>query len=97
MTYVFVETGQCGNQLGFSILDSLFDQLTKNFSEESLDVFFRESRSRRRLYARAVCLDTEPKVVNDCVQRANLTGKWQFDNKSVAYRHGGAGNNWVRI
>ena len=41
-----------------------------------------------------MCLDTEPKVINECLARSQ--GKeWKLDTKSVAYRHGGAGNNWA--
>ena len=108
--YVFVETGQCGNQLGFCLLNSLYDHLVNFDSEQGcLDTFFKPSTgqytppnglpsrgtrsSAPTVTARVVCLDTEPKVINECISRAN--NSWRIDPRSVAYRHGGAGNNWA--
>lgn len=94
---VFVETGQCGNQLGFSLLDSLFSHLSDCNDENAdmpLDTFFHHS-STGKPTARAVCLDTEPKVINESLQKAHKGSRWRIDPRSVAYRHGGAGNNWA--
>jgi tubulin delta len=95
MSYVFVDTGQCGNQLGCSILDSLHQHLVDDPIE--LDSFFRTSNSRNKstTYARAVCIDTEPKVIHACMQRIKDKKTWLFDSKSTVYGHGGAGNNWA--
>ena len=95
MSYVFVDTGQCGNQLGCSILDSLHQHLIDDPIE--LDSFFRtsESRNKSTTYARAVCIDTEPKVIQACMQRIKDKKSWLFDSKSTVYGHGGAGNNWA--
>jgi tubulin delta len=49
--------------------------------------------SNQKPTARAVCLDTEPKVINENLTKSSKK-KWRIDPKSVAYRHGGAGNNW---
>lgn len=96
MSYIFVDTGQCGNQLGSSILESLYQHV--QFDHAEMDAFFRTSYSRGepRTYARAVCIDTEPKVINDCLSRAKERKSWTFDSKSIVYGHGGAGNNWAR-
>lgn len=96
MSYIFVDTGQCGNQLGSSILESLHQHV--QFDHAEMDAFFRTSYSRgeARTYARAVCIDTEPKVINECVLRAKERKSWTFDSKSIVYGHGGAGNNWAR-
>ena len=66
--------------------------------------------------ARAICVDTEPKVVLSCIEAtrqqpprqasslkrsSNLNHHqrqaigWGYDLAGVAYRHGGAGNNWA--
>lgn len=111
---IFVNAGQCGNQLGYSVLDSLFSHLSSESSSSSnhtqdiwggdvemnVNSFFRQSRGttgrRERMIARAVCLDTEPKVVNECLQRTmNSKHRWTYDQKCITYRHGGAGNNWA--
>ena len=34
-------------------------------------------------------------LVNEVLERAKREGKWTFDKGSIAYRHGGAGNNWA--
>lgn len=93
---ILVATGQCGNQLGFTLLDRLYDQLSsinsqKEFEKYSgdLDIFFRRSRDGSKVYSRSVSLDTEPKVINECLSRARQRHKWELDPKSVAYLHGG--------
>lgn len=92
MSHVFVNTGQCGNQLGLALLDSLYQHLKDDPSQ--LDCFFRTRK--QGVYARAVCIDTEPKVVNQCVEGVNSRGGgWLYDIKRVVYGHGGAGNNWA--
>jgi tubulin delta len=104
MSTIFVNAGQCGNQLGYSILDSLYAHLScpginlsEDDREEEMNSFFRLSNTKNnRRFARVVCLDTEPKVVNECLGRANEHKQyWNYDHRSVAYRHGGAGNNWA--
>ena len=95
---VFVETGQCGNQLGYALLDSLYNHLSQhdeNCDNNYLETYFRiPYHLSQKPIARAVCLDTEPKVINESLSNASKT-KWKIDQKSVAYRHGGAGNNWA--
>lgn len=95
MSYIFVNTGQCGNQLGCSIMDSLYQQLHSDPFE--VDAYFRTSQSKGnpKIVARAVCIDTEPKVINDCIQRVKDKKTWIFENKNIVYGHGGAGNNWA--
>lgn len=98
---ILVNAGQCGNQLGYSMLDGAYKELRgeiekeKGFSD-NLEIIFRpQSDARKAPLARCVCLDTEPKVVNDCVARAGRKNPWRFDPSTIAYRHGGAGNNWA--
>jgi tubulin delta len=95
---IFVETGQCGNQLGFALLDSLYQQLNdKNDAplNDYMDTYFRMPvTGQQKPTARAICLDTEPKVINECLAKSQRH-HWRIDRKSAAYRHGGAGNNWA--
>ena len=109
-SFVFLNSGQCGNQLGFNVVDYVYNHFfsSKHNSsaadsaseshpfldqEMDLDLFFRRGRkSADKLYSRSVCLDTEPKVVNDCIAKSRQAkGRWEVDTRSVAYRHGGAG------
>ena len=46
--------------------------------------------------ARSVCIDTEPKVIHDCISRADAMKKWFLDPKHAHYEYGGAGNNWAK-
>lgn len=99
MSYVFCNVGQCGNQLGYSVLQSLCDHLggeNENEREDDVESFFRESATlENKRVARAVCIDTEPKVVNECLWRSRREAGWSLDAGNVVYRHGGAGNNWA--
>ena len=58
-------------------------------------------KSKTAFKARVVCLDTEPKVIQDCLEKAkgHFTPQshysWLYDENNVAYRHSGAGNNWA--
>ena len=62
-----------------------------------MDAFFRQGVSGRRT-ARAVCIDTEPKVIERLVERADAKREksWLYDSRSTAFTHGGAGNNWAQ-
>ncbi len=117
--YVFIQAGQCGNQVGYALLKSLYLHINQNntltastqspsssskFSPHCngnrrlTNLFFRESSKRElSLYARAVCFDTEPKVINNIIQQSEVSCDWKYDiQHSVAYLHGGAGNNWAQ-
>lgn len=101
MSCVFIEAGQCGNQLGYTILEKLLlhyendanSNSNSNVQEKHKETFFRKSSKRSKendtLVARAVCLDTEPKVIGECVMKAASSQKWSYDSKSIAYLHGG--------
>ena len=91
MSVIVINCGQCGNQIGFELLNSLWDHSGPGDIRGCLDLFYRKSSKSDKTYARAVCLDMEPKVINTCVQHALRDNKWLYDPKSVAYRHGGAG------
>lgn len=109
---ISIHAGQCGNQLGYCVLDSLFDHLTQpqpgaETSENDnqtilMNHFFRRTRdirggsSKSKWVARSVCIDTEPKVIHDCISRAEDMKKWFFNDKHAHYEYGGAGNNWAR-
>lgn len=91
MSIVFVNTGQCGNQVGHEIIDGLWEH-TKGTDECNL--FFQEHQSNGNMTARSVHFDTEEKVVNACFERS-LSAAWAYDRKSIANEYGGAGNNWA--
>jgi tubulin delta len=91
---IFVASGQCGNQVGYELINNLYSHLQDD--RDNIDCFFRPSRANpSKAYARIVCLDTEPKVIQSCMSKSRANHSWLIDPKSVAYRHGGAGNNWA--
>jgi hypothetical protein len=78
MALISVNAGQCGNQLGFDFLNSVYDNTARK--PEEMEMFFRTPYSAKgKPIARAICLDTEPKAVLNCLQRAArkvwLTGR----------------------
>lgn len=109
---ISIHAGQCGNQLGFCVLDSLYEHLTQpgastskhddqirlmnHFFRRTSDVRGGSTRSRSKWMARSVCIDTEPKVIHDCISRAEDMKKWFLNEKHAHYEYGGAGNNWAK-
>ncbi len=91
---ITVNTGQCGNQLGFDLIQSLYDHTIEN--PQQFETYFRNTNATNetRPIARAVCLDTEPKAILNCLQRTSRKS-WQYDPSKCLYKHGGAGNNWA--
>ena len=63
---IFVEVGQCGNQLGQTLLNHIYRHYVENKSFGELDIHFRQTM-KSNFIARAVCIDTEPKVINNCL------------------------------
>ncbi|RYH21263.1 hypothetical protein EON65_21115 [archaeon] len=119
---LFVAAGQCGNQLGYELVDYLYahatdkkyiasactsDPVIQSKMEEVsrirlIDSVFDTNSSINydkidpgMLTARIVGLDTEPKVLEDCIAHTQRNKRWKYDVSSIAYRHGGAGNNWA--
>lgn len=94
---LLIATGQCGNQLGSALNESLFTELSRQpeFNPD-LDLYFRPSKATAGKHlARTVCIDTEPKVIKDVVgKRGRASQPWGYDPASCVYRYGGAGNNW---
>jgi len=90
MSWIFVNTGQCGNQVGHEIIDGLWEHTTDS---DECNLYFQEL-SNGKLIARSVNLDTEEKVVNACFDRTRGAA-WGYDRKSIAHEYGGAGNNWA--
>ncbi|TMW65278.1 hypothetical protein Poli38472_007920 [Pythium oligandrum] len=96
-----VQIGQCGNQVGRALLEKLATESPDGRIEDS--AFFREaapatSRVRRpsrqeQRRARAVLIDMEPKVVQDCLQRPQDT--WTYEASNTFTMQSGSGNNWA--
>ena len=90
MSVVTIQLGQCGNQIGFDLFKLIaFDaSLTSRksgllptsndaYQDEVVERFFEESDNKKQktyLTARAVLVDTEPKVINQCILRSEKHG-----------------------
>ncbi|KAF0689748.1 Aste57867_18816 [Aphanomyces stellatus] len=100
MSVVTLQLGQCGNQVGLSLFDKLAAEL-KHFSPEDKECFFRAHDAKNigshpKTTARAVLIDMEPKVVNQCLDKAGGKSQaWQYDGANVVCEQGGSGNNWA--
>lgn len=91
---IFIQSGQCGNQVGYELMNQLWQ-----LGEKSCFNSNENSKNSSQFYSRSVSLDTEPKVIEDCIMKSKYNSKtnksWQINPKTIAYRHGGAGNNWA--
>lgn len=101
---VSVQLGQCGNQLGEEFFRSLHSEASRARPVLAAAIrrsYFCEQRSSTRQWrARAVLVDTEPRVVHRLTADANqngskLPGGWCYGETSTCWRQGGAANNWA--
>lgn len=92
---IFIASGQCGNQVSHEILNNIYQHMP--ISHENHEIFFNKSKNsiNMKTFARLACFDTEPKVIQDCIMNSKRNGLYSIDSRAVAYRHGGAGNNWA--
>ncbi|KAF1789683.1 Tubulin/FtsZ, GTPase domain [Phytophthora cactorum] len=101
-----LQVGQCGNQLGRALFDKLAEEEDATSSRDS--AFFhspedfcnersvvRASNTRR---ARAVLIDMEPKVIQQCYKPSKsrkAASAWEYEPKNSFTRQSGSGNNWA--
>ncbi|CAF90655.1 unnamed protein product, partial [Tetraodon nigroviridis] len=98
MSIVTVQLGQCGNQVGHELFDTICADAHlgpgKVFGTASRERFFHQT-ARGELVARAVLVDMEPKVVKRSLSRANRSGRWRYGEASYFCQKQGSGNNWA--
>lgn len=106
MSIVTVQLGQCGNQVGFEVFDTVFNDahapqgLCSRRENEAYQVscrerFFREEDNAGPPVARAVLVDMEPKVIGQTLSRAAHSGRWRYGPHSHFCQKQGSGNNWA--
>lgn len=81
---IFVQIGQCGNQVG----DALWSMLEKHHEKEAMHKFFRSNGAPR-----CILVDTEPKVIQSILNSSQYGTK--INPESVHYQQYGRGNNWA--
>ena len=87
MSVVSVQLGQCGNQIGTDLFNTIMKDassppsyssctslLNQTYGEEVFDRFFFQCESSKNYTARAVLVDTEPKVINQSIMQSQDSG-----------------------
>ncbi|XP_051850083.1 tubulin delta chain isoform X1 [Antechinus flavipes] len=105
MSIVTIQLGQCGNQIGYEVFDTLCRDLnsTQGFcskKENELyqmsckEHFFNEEKKGVPV-ARALLIDMEPKVISQTLLKAAHSGRWKYGQHSHFCQKQGSGNNWA--
>ena len=100
MAVVCIQIGQCGNQIGNRLSRTILNDCTSartsghlDYESISLNRFFIEDSSRKKLTARAILIDMEHKVIQQCLEQSR-SSFLQYDPKCVYSQTRGSGNNW---
>nr|KAF6417555.1 tubulin delta 1 [Molossus molossus] len=105
MSIITVQLGQCGNQIGFEVFDTLFSDShcpqglcskreNEAYQASCKERFFSEEENGVPI-ARAVLVDMEPKVINQTLSKAAQSGRWKYGQHSCFCQKQGSGNNWA--
>ena len=110
MSIVTLQLGQCGNQVGLQLFQTLMSDLqddnvpkskiNKEYIEKGLERFFYRKDTenggvKTNITARAVSVDMEQKVIESAVQQAKKSSKWRYPKGQQFCKKRGAGNNWA--
>lgn len=94
MSYVFLQVGQCGNQVGNEFWSLLSAERRKKPAMPMHSLFHANG------FARCVLVDSEPKVIRSLVEQQPPTSpkseqqQLLYDLKNIRYSQPGCGNNW---
>uniref|UniRef100_A0A4X2L234 Tubulin delta chain n=1 Tax=Vombatus ursinus TaxID=29139 RepID=A0A4X2L234_VOMUR len=105
MSVVTVQLGQCGNQIGYEVFDTICRDLHNSqgfcckrenevYQASCKEHFFNEERSGVPV-ARALLIDMEPKVISQTLLKAARSGRWKYGQHSHFCQKQGSGNNWA--
>ncbi|KAH3758642.1 tubulin delta chain [Pelomyxa schiedti] len=97
---VTVQVGQCGNQLGPEMFGTLAGEAVASgdadFLADVMSSFFVETAAKGgRMRARAVLIDTEPKVIACALDTARRSPTWDYNPRNCYSLQSGAANNWA--
>ena len=109
MSIITLQLGQCGNQIGGQLFQTIMSDLSSPgrsksctkaqdtaFCEASMERFFCQSPQTPDIWqARAVMVDMEPKVIAQTLEAARKTGTWRYPSKQQFCQKRGSGNNWA--
>ncbi|XP_071944995.1 tubulin delta chain-like [Antedon mediterranea] len=103
MSIVTVQIGQCGNQVGLELFNTVMEDVSSDstkhstFNDQTLTRFFDvpESSKEKRPVARAVLVDMETKVIQNMYEASEKSGRWKYGNHQYFCQKRGSGNNWA--
>ncbi|KAJ7397611.1 Tubulin delta chain [Pitangus sulphuratus] len=106
MSIVTVQLGQCGNQVGPEVFQSLCSDIhgthglcsreeNQSYQDACKERFFWEEEGSGVPVARAVLVDMEPKVISQTLSMAARSGCWKYNHQSHFCQKQGSGNNWA--
>lgn len=92
-----IELGQCGNQVGVEFFNLFYEKISNDPTHHPSTLF---RVHEGELVARAVAVDTEPKVIlqvqaNCRKLRHAPSNSWRYAAENCIGRHCGAANNWA--
>uniref|UniRef100_A0A803Y8B3 Tubulin delta chain n=1 Tax=Meleagris gallopavo TaxID=9103 RepID=A0A803Y8B3_MELGA len=105
MSIVAVQLGQCGNQIGQEVFNTICGDVrgthglcskkeNEAYHDACTERFFSEAESGVPV-ARAVLVDMEPKVISQTLSIAARSGHWKYNDQSHFCQKQGSGNNWA--
>jgi len=98
MSFITLQVGQCGNQVGQTLYEFLMGEIL-NASPASQAVtgetFFNYNPKTEKYVARSILVDMEPKVINECYNSQKIKNLWEYDKTKSFYKQEGSGNNWA--
>jgi tubulin delta len=97
MSCIILQLGQCGNQVGQRLFDTLIEDNLTNSNQKlsitnrsSIDEYIRHSLDRffiqyeNKLVARALAIDTELKVIDQLMNEKSQSKRhWHYEQKCV--------------
>lgn len=100
---ITLQVGQCGNQLGCQLFDTLARECNGDVqSMHEMAHLFRYSPSTSnggddggRLIPRCVLIDMEPKVIENAVAFSKRSKLWSYDDGNAVWQQSGSANNWA--
>eukprot|EP00198_Chlamydomonas_reinhardtii_P002678 XP_001692014.1 delta tubulin [Chlamydomonas reinhardtii] len=98
MPCITLQLGQCGNQLGCSLFNTLATEFSSHdYGTDAVHEYFRPSADPNLYTARSVLIDMEPKVVAGARSAAAASGSWwRYPSSGYLVMQSGSGNNWAQ-
>jgi len=108
---VCIQLGQCGNQLGLELYNTLAHEALQShcgwYRQYIANAFFRPPHTRQeheacdngiKRIARCVLIDMEPKVIEETLEKASKSksnAMWTYSPHTHYAKQSGSGNNWA--